>query len=109
MKSLRTAKLALKRGTEGKGSKQLSPGFELARFQRAEDAVKAVMVAQNSVLEGLVLRPQVTKHSNRHGAGELGRSKKSDFKAKPRSNWLAQNISFETTSAEVRQVFSSFG
>lgn len=109
MKSLRTAKLTLKRSPEGKVLKQLSTGFEPAKFERAEDAVKAVTVAQNSVLERHLLRPQVSKCSSRDRPGDVAISIRSDFKARPGSKLLAHNVAFETGRAKVRQIFSLFG
>lgn len=58
MKRLRSLKVALKRGAEGKESEQLSMSFRFAELAQAEDAVEAVKVAQNTTLDGHILRLQ---------------------------------------------------
>lgn len=75
MKSLRWVKVAIKRGTEGRASEQLSTGFRFAQVARAEDAVEAVKALQNTKPDGQPLRLQVSKRSNRHGAEDVRRRK----------------------------------
>lgn len=98
---LNSVKAARKRGSEGRESEQLSMGFRFAEFARAEDALKAVRVAQNIMLGGHVLILQESKRSNREVAGDVRGGKRSNAKAKPRSKFLLCNVEFEATHSEV--------
>lgn len=64
-------KAALQRGPERKRTEKLPMVFEVAGFPRAEDAVEAVKVVQNTMRYGRVVRLQVSKLSNTHGAGDV--------------------------------------
>lgn len=51
VKSVRPVKVGLKRGREGRKSEELYMGFRFAKFGRAKDAVEAVKVALNTLLD----------------------------------------------------------
>lgn len=54
-------------------------GLGLAELARARNAVEVIRVAQNSMLDGYVIRLQVSKRNSRDVAEEVRRMKRSNF------------------------------
>lgn len=110
VKSLRSAKVAMKRGPEGKESEQLSMGFGFLEFVKPEDAREAVKVAQNSTLDGHVLRLQISKRDEEsRNVAEKKRKRANSTKTKPGPKLMVRNVAFEATRKDVRQLFEAFG
>lgn len=111
LKSLRSAKVALKRGPEGKESEKLSMGFGFLEFCRPEDAREAVKIGQNTNLDGHILRLQLSTKRDDGSETIKKRKRKEDGggKVKPTAKLMVRNVSFEATRKDVRQLFETFG
>lgn len=109
--SLRSAKVAMKRGPEGKEGTQLSMGFGFLEFRTYEDAKEAVKLGQNSNLDGHELKLQISTKSNDDGRNGLGskRKRSGSAKGKAGSKLIVRNVAFEATKKDIRQLFASFG
>lgn len=121
LKKLRSAKVALKRGPEGKESQQLSAGFGFLEFESLNDAKEAVKIGQNSSLDGHVLRLQLSVKAINEGSGgdnsNAAKKRKrtstavnaDGSKVKPGPKLMVRNVAFEATRKEIRQLFETFG
>lgn len=108
--SLRSAKVAMKHGGEGKESERLSMGFGFLEFDNAESAKEAVKTAQNSKLDGHELRLQIsTQRSDAKDVVKKRKRGKEEVQTKPGPKLIVRNVAFEATRKDVRQLFASFG
>lgn len=107
--SLRSAKVALKRGPEGKESSQLSMGFGFLEFRNHEDAKGAVKIGQNSSLDGHELKLQISHNKDDRKRGDSNKRKRSSSKGKAGPKLIVRNVAFEATRKDIRQLFASFG
>lgn len=110
--SLRSAKVAMKRGLQGKEKEQLSMGFGFLEFRTNEDAMEAVKLAQNTTLDGHILRLQVSSQQKQGGAKErkaLKRQRGAAKASKAGPKLMIRNVAFEATRRDVRQLFATFG
>lgn len=108
--SVRSAKVAMKHGAEGKEGEKLSMGFGFVEFARREDALDAIKMCQNTSLDGHALRLQMSGAKESAGAVTRKRRRTSEgAKAKPCAKLMVRNVAFEATRKEIRELFSSFG
>lgn len=107
--SLRSAKVALKRGVEGKESEKLSMGFGFLEFDTPEDAVEAVKIAQNTMLDGHVLQLRLSNNGKGKGSDKSAKRKRSTKTFKPCAKLIIRNVSFEATRKDIRRLFGAFG
>lgn len=103
VKGPRAVNTTLKRGPGGRKSEHLYMGFKFAKFAQAEDKVKSVKVAHNTMLDGHLFRLQVSKRRNRNGTRDV-RRKRSDSKGKTELQLPVRNVAFEATCAKERQL-----
>ncbi|CAN8066022.1 unnamed protein product [Agarophyton chilense] len=109
-RSLRSAKVAMKKGGVGKESETLSMGFGFVEFACRADALEAVKVAQNSSLDGHTLNLRISNASGANASETSGKRRKSSGKKmKVGPKLIVRNLAFEATRKDVRQLFSSFG
>ena len=105
--SLQSAKVAMKKGKEGKGLEKLSMGFGFLEFASAKDASEAIKIAQSTTLDGHVL---TLKLSNRvDESKKKTKRKQSDSRGKPNSKLIVRNVAFEATRKDIRRLFGVFG
>lgn len=109
-RSLRSAKVAMKKGPPGKETEMLSMGFGFLEFVSRADAIEAVKVVQNSKLDGHVLQLRLSNPTGVNSSpGSRKRRKSSSKNTKVGPKLIARNLAFEATRKDVRQLFSSFG
>ncbi|KAI0563204.1 RNA recognition motif [Gracilaria domingensis] len=110
VKSLRSTKVAMKRGVAGKESDTLSMGFGFLEFAYRSDALEAVKVAQNTTLDGHTLQLRISNPNGNNPTQPSGKRRKaSGKKTKISPKLIVRNLAFEATRRDVRQLFSSFG
>lgn len=107
--SLRSATVAMRRKNEGKDSERLSMGFGFLEFSSRSDAVEAVKIAQNTVLDGHTLQLRLSNKGDADQQRNLKRKKASSSSVKTGPKLLVRNVAFEATNKDIRQLFSAFG
>lgn len=109
-RSLRSAKVAMKKGPPGRESEMLSMGFGFLEFASRTDAMEAVKAVQNSKLDGHILQLRLSNPTGINSAhGSRKRRKSSSKNRKVGPKLIVRNLAFEAHRKDVRQLFSSFG
>ena len=107
--SLRSAKVAMKSGPEGKEESKLSMGFGFLEFDTPEDAVEAVKIAQNSKLDGHILNLRLSNRGKNQNIISKLKRKRSTKQFKPCSKLIVRNVAFQATKKDIRRLFGVFG